>query len=66
MHASLRIYDVSGRLVVTLVNESRSAGPHEIVWQGVDAKGGQVSSGVYLYELRAGDFRESKRMVLVR
>jgi hypothetical protein len=60
-HVSLRMYDITGRLVATLVNERRGAGEHSATW---DAS--QASSGVYFYVLRAGDFSEAKRMMLVK
>lgn len=63
----LEVFDASGRRVRTLVNE-RQPGPghYEIVWDGIDAAGLRVSSGVYLYQLRAGDVMETKRMVLLK
>lgn len=63
---NLAVYSADGRLVATLVNESRSAGPHEIEWDGRDDLGREVSSGVYFYRLEAGSIKESKRMVLVK
>jgi flagellar hook assembly protein FlgD len=54
--AQVGIFDVSGRLVRTLVSESLAAGPHERVWQGKDNDGRQVPSGAYYVRLvtRAG------------
>jgi flagellar hook assembly protein FlgD len=49
----LEIYDVAGRKVRSLVDESRSAGYHNVVWNGRDQNGSQVSSGVYLYRFTA-------------
>jgi len=65
-HVKLSIYDISGRLVQTLVDESQEAGPHTITWNGRDGSGKQVTSGVYLYQLLAGDFVQTKRMVLLK
>ena len=65
-HVELRVFDVTGRLVTTLINEERSSGPGESIWQGRDSSGKQVASGVYLYQLRAGDFVQTKRMVLLK
>ena len=62
----LRVYDLAGRVVATLVDGRRDAGRYEVVWDGRDDGGRAVSSGVYLYLLDAGAHRESKRMVLVR
>jgi len=65
-HVSLRIYDVSGRLLRVLVDAPRQAGHHEETWDGRDSGGRIVASGVYFYELIAGEFRESKKMVMLR
>ena len=62
----LRIYDVAGRLVRTLVSEHQVADEHTVTWNGRDDHNQQVASGVYLYRMRAGDFEETKRMVLLK
>jgi hypothetical protein len=64
---SLRVFDLSGRLVKGLVTaEVRSAGRHEVVWNGRDDAGRRVASGTYVYRLDAGDFSEARRMVLAK
>lgn len=65
-NVTLAIYDVMGRLVRTLVDEPRIAGRYTEVWDGRDAGGCAVASGVYFYRLRLGSFNESKKMVLAR
>lgn len=65
-HVSLRIFDVSGRLVRTLLDEPRGEGEHIVAWNGQDAEGRAVASGVYFYRLEAAGSTQSKRMVLVR
>ena len=62
----LRIYDVSGRLVRTLVDGARGTGEHFERWNGTDSSGRSVASGVYFYRLEAGSFVETKKMVLLR
>ena len=64
---SLRIYDARGRLVRTLVSGFRE-GPswYTAVWDGKDDDGLSVSSGVYRYAPEAGDFRESRSLVLLK
>jgi hypothetical protein len=62
----LQIYDVSGRLVRTLVDELLGAGPHEKVWDGRDSAGTSVASGVYFYRLTIGDKTLSKKMLLLK
>jgi hypothetical protein len=64
--ASLRIYDVAGRLVRTLLDGAVGAGDHRIVWQGRDDRGGEVASGVYFYRLEVDGASWSRSMVLVR
>jgi hypothetical protein len=63
---SLKIFDVSGKLVRTLVDEYEGAGSHDALWDGKDSFGKTVASSIYFYELRAGSYRETKRMVLLR
>jgi len=65
-HVRLTVYDVSGRLVTTLVDETRGAGRYDVTWDGRDAAQRQVSSGVYFYRIDADGFVETKRMVLLK
>jgi len=60
-HISLRVYDILGREVKILVNESLTPGEYEIDFDG---KG--LSSGMYYYSLRAGEYVDVKKMVLVK
>ena len=67
-YVTLKIYDVLGHEVATLVNEHLKAGTYQVDW---DARlrsvgGGSIASGVYYYKLAAGDFVETKKMVLVK
>ncbi len=55
------IYDMLGRLVATLVNESLKPGTYEVDWDGSD-----YSSGVYFCRLKAGDFSDWKKMILIK
>jgi hypothetical protein len=63
---SLCVYDVSGRLVRTLVSGERVAGIYKEQWNGLDNKRRAVASGVYFYRLHAGTFLQTKKMVLSR
>jgi hypothetical protein len=63
---SLRVYDLSGRLVTTLVDGFESAGHKSVEWDARDNQGNGIASGIYFYSLVAGDFKETKRMVLMR
>ena len=62
----LAIYDVLGRRIRTLVVTEQGLGRHEAVWDDRDEGRMPVGSGVYVYRLRAGDFRVTRRMLLVR
>jgi flagellar hook assembly protein FlgD len=62
----LSIYDITGGKIRTLVNRQMPAGFHQVVWQGRDDSGSSVASGVYLYRIRAGQFQQSRKMVLLR
>jgi len=62
---SLKVYDVLGNEVATLVNEEKPAGVYEIEFQStVDSH--QLPSGVYFYQLKAGDFIQTKKMILLK
>jgi hypothetical protein len=65
-NVSLRIYDAAGRLVRVLVERSMPAGRYAKVWDGRNAAGRAVASGIYFYRLEAGAFSETKKMVLSR
>jgi 1,4-alpha-glucan branching enzyme len=63
---SLRIFDVSGRLVRTLVDEIYPGGRHEILWNGRNDMGETAASGVYFYQLVTDRIVQTRRMVLLR
>ncbi|MBN8570307.1 MAG: T9SS type A sorting domain-containing protein [Ignavibacteria bacterium] len=60
-YVTLNVYDVNGRLVKELVNEKQAAGNYSI-----DFDGSGLPSGTYIYRFQAGDFSETKKMVLVK
>jgi len=62
---NLTVYNALGQPVRTLVNETRPAGVHEIVWDGKDDSGNSLGSGVYFYTLRAGEFSRTLKMLKV-
>jgi len=57
----LVVYNVAGQEIETLVNEEQEAGYHECVWDGKD-----VATGIYFYRLRARDFMQTRKMILLR
>jgi hypothetical protein len=63
---NLRIYNVLGRSIKTLVNETKTPGIYQVEWDGTDENGDRVSSGVYFYQLKAGDYKETRKMVLMK
>ncbi|HXV13607.1 MAG TPA: T9SS type A sorting domain-containing protein [Candidatus Krumholzibacteria bacterium] len=63
---SVQIYDVTGRLVATLVDETRDAGRYSAVWNGRSASGDPVGSGVYFYRLNVGKESLTRKMVLLK
>ena len=60
------VYDARGRRVTTLMDTTLEAGVHQVQWNGRDASGAQVSSGVYLYEVRSGQWRAVRKMGLIK
>ena len=63
---NLAIYNVEGKLVITIVNEVLDGGYKEYVWDGKNAAGYSVSTGIYFYRLRTGKNVMTKKMVLLR
>ncbi len=63
---NLTIYDVAGRRVRELVNESQERGAYQVVWDGANDTGATVSSGVYFYKLVAGSFTDTKKMTILK
>jgi hypothetical protein len=58
---NLEIFDILGRKVGTIFDENQAAGHHQVVWDGKN-----FPSGIYFYRLRAGDFTDTKKMLLIR
>jgi hypothetical protein len=65
-HVSLRVYDVSGKLVRVLIDEVRDAGSYETVWDGRNGGGKAIASGIYFCRMEAKDFDRTLKMVLLR
>jgi hypothetical protein len=62
----LEVFNILGQRVRTLVDEVQTAGKKEVTWDGKDESANEVASGVYFYKLQAGDFTQTKKMVLIR
>ena len=63
---NVTIYDMMGRRIKTLVNGPQSAGYKSVQWNTNNSTGQPVSAGVYLYQVRAGEFVETRKMVLLK
>ena len=62
----ITIYDMMGRIVKTLVNSFQTAGYKTIQWNATDNKNEPISAGLYLYTIQAGEFRQTKKIVLLK
>ncbi|UCF06985.1 MAG: T9SS type A sorting domain-containing protein [bacterium] len=65
-HVTLRIYNVAGQLVRTLVDEVRKAGTYAEPWDGRNDLGKNVTSGIYFYKMETKNFSRSRKMVLLK
>ena len=63
---SLMIYDITGREIRHLVNETQNAGFKAIMWDGTNNYGHQVGTGMYLYQIKAGSFVQTRKMILMK
>ena len=63
---NLTIYDMMGRQVSTLVSSQQSAGYKSVQWNATNDAGSLVSAGLYLYMIQAGDFKQTKKMILLK
>jgi hypothetical protein len=58
---SLKVYDILGKEIITIINDNRLAGNYETEFNGVN-----LSSGIYFLRMEAGEFKDVKRMILVK
>ena len=63
---SIIIYDMLGRQVKTLVNQTQNAGYASVIWDATNDYGKPVSAGIYLYQIQAGEYIQTKKMVLLK
>jgi len=66
IRTTLKIYNVLGQLVRTLVDEEKLPGRYEVLWDGKDDRGKEVTSGVYFYRLESSGSTETRKMILLR
>jgi len=62
----ITIYDLTGRNVLELLNETKEAGSYTAKWDGRNQLGGQVASGLYIYQIQAGQFTQSRKMLFMK
>ena len=65
-HVRMVIYDILGRHVRTLVNRDHDPGFYDVLWDGRNDLGEQISSGVYFYQIKAGNFNKNAKMIVVK
>ncbi len=65
-NVNIAIYDVMGRNIRNLMNMNQDAGYHSIHWDAKNDMGEGVSAGMYIYVIQAGEFRATKKMVLLK
>ncbi len=65
-HVMIRIFDIQGRMVKTLVSGQEKAGRKSIIWDATNQIGEQVAAGMYLYLIQAGEFQKTRKMVLLK
>jgi len=65
-HVTITIYDMLGREVKTLINQTQDAGFKSVIWDATNDYGKPVSAGVYLYKIQAGEFVQTRKMVLLK
>ena len=65
-HVNITIYDMLGRQVKNLINQTQDAGYKSVRWNATDDYGKPVSAGIYLYQIQAGEFVQTKKMMLLK
>ena len=66
VNTEISVYNSKGQKIKTLVNEMLPVGNHSVIWNGNDDSGEPVSSGIYFYKLEAGDFNQTRKMLLLK
>ena len=63
---NVTVYDMLGRQVKTLINQTQEAGYKSVIWNATNDYGKPVSAGIYLYQIQAGEYISTKKMVLLK
>jgi flagellar hook assembly protein FlgD len=62
----IKVYNLMGEEIVTLVNEHKEAGYHRIRWDGMDYLRRRSANGVYIYAMKAGNFAANKKLIIMK
>ena len=65
-HVNITVYDMLGRKVRTILNQQQDPGYKSIIWDATNDYGKPVSAGLYLYQIQAGEYIQTKKMVLLK
>ncbi len=65
-HVTVAVYNILGQHISTIVDEMKEAGEYTVEWDATDDAGEPVSTGIYFYRIQAGDFSDTKKMLLLR
>ena len=65
-NVNITIYDIMGRKVKNLINNNQSSGYKSVIWNATNNQDQPVSAGAYLYSIEAGEFRQTKKMILLK
>ncbi len=65
-NVTLRVYNLRGQLVKTLINEVKETGNHTAFWNGTNNSNKSVSSGIYFYKMKSGNYSSTKKMILMK
>ena len=65
-NVKLEVFNVLGQMVATLIDKPLAPGQYSVVWDGIDSRGQQMATGIYLYRLKVGDSSRTKKMMLLK
>jgi flagellar hook assembly protein FlgD len=65
-NVNITIYDLLGRQVASIINQEQKAGFQSVIWNATNDLGNPVSAGIYLCEIKAGKFVQTKKLVLLK
>ena len=66
IQSTLRVYNIRGRLVKTLLDDKKAPGTYRVTWDGKDGTGQEVASGIYFYQVRIGSMKDEKKMLVLK